>query len=122
MCLTTKKLLKMNMSEFTPSKQITPFYSIKKTYAFERGLDRYWAREREWRLNGADELGRTVAERILEFCSEPRYAKEINQHLGRAAGSPVLENYLLPLIEQGKLGRIEDYKRKGNCGYIAICK
>jgi tryptophanyl-tRNA synthetase len=66
------------------------------------------------------ELGRTVAERIVEFCSKPRYAKEINKQLGRAGGSPVVENYLLLLVEQGRLRRIEDYKRKGNRAYVAV--
>lgn len=69
--------------------RITPFYSIKKSYVYERGVDRYWTKERAWRLHGGvDELGRTLAERIIEFCSEPRYAKEINKHLGRAAEAP----------------------------------
>jgi hypothetical protein len=84
-------------------------------------VDRYWTKEREWRVyGGVDDLVRTVAERIVEICTEPRYAKEINKHLGRASGSPVVANYLLPLVEQGKLRIVEDYKRKGNRAYIAV--
>ena len=49
------------------------------------------------------ENGKTVADEIVEFCSEPRLCKEILEFLGMSAVYWINKAYLKPLIDDGRL-------------------
>lgn len=101
----------------------TPFYStVEVRFPYKNGYQLAKEKPKATLLDKVDENGITVAERLIEYCKEPRTRREVNRHLGMSDNTTqwVWEKYLQPLIDNGRLKMtLPSNKRSKNQRFVS---